>query len=177
MNATKKKETEIQTKNGHRNRLKAYMEWLNTHYPDYYIDGTRELSEEERNDELLHYHHCTHDLIYQGLNVDFVLAYMAANKVKQSNNKLYSFSHMRKIHDAILFGSKMAKEKMPSSYYTEMESFLASFKKEVARAKSAGNLDENTSDPICFSLYSLICDWALNSTNIFCGYGPYCNGI
>ena len=167
MNATKKKETEVQTKNGHRNRLKAYIEWLRVNYPTYYTNGTRALSDEERKDEMLHYHKCTRDLIYEGLNVEFVLAYMAANKIKPSNNKMYSFSHMRKMHDAILFGSKMVKQRMPSSYYSEMESFLASFKKEVARAKSAGNLDENTSDPICYSLYKNICKWALENSNIF----------
>ena len=39
----------------------------------------------------LHFHACTHDLVYQGINVEFIFAYMAANKTKPLTNKLYSF--------------------------------------------------------------------------------------
>jgi hypothetical protein len=39
-----------------------------------------------------------------------------------------------KIHDAILFGARTLKQILSSTYYSEMYSFLASFKKEVADA-------------------------------------------
>ena len=76
--------------------------------------------------------HYTLVLVYKRLNIEFVLAHMAANKVKPSNNKLYSFSHMHKMHDAILYDAKMVKQQLPSLYYSEMESFFTSFKKEVS---------------------------------------------
>jgi hypothetical protein len=42
---------------------------------------------------------------------------------------------------------------MSSSYNSEMDSFLASFKKETADALSHGNVDETKADPISFSLF------------------------
>ena len=56
------------------------MEWINTHYPTHYTNATREQSEEEQNNELLHYHGPLHDLICQGPDVDFVLDYINSNK-------------------------------------------------------------------------------------------------
>lgn len=74
---------------------------------------------------------------------------------------------MRKMNDAILFGARTVKKSLPSSFYSEMESFLGSFKKEEANAKSLGNVDERSADPISFTLYEQILTWALNSGNIF----------
>ena len=42
---------------------------------------------------------------------------------------------------------------LTSSYYSEMDSFLASFKKETADARSHGNVDEKKADPISSSLF------------------------
>jgi hypothetical protein len=58
---------------------------------------------------------------------------------------------MRKMHDAILFGARTVKQSLPSSYYLEMDYFLSPFKKEEAKAKSEGNIDERSADPITFS--------------------------
>jgi hypothetical protein len=115
-----------------------------------------------------YYHTCDRDIIYEGLRVDMVLAYMAANKKKNSeDDKIYSFTHMRKMHDAILFGARTIKKTLSSSYYTEMDSFLSSFKKETADAKSKGNVDEKSADPISYSLFRLILTWAVDQGNIF----------
>jgi hypothetical protein len=66
---------------------------------------------------------------------------------------MYSFTHIRKIHDAILFGARTVKATLSTSYYSEMDSFLASIRKEIADARSRGNVDEKSADPISFSLF------------------------
>jgi hypothetical protein len=105
-----------------------------------------------------------------------VLAYMAATKKKDTeqvnqaptSNKIYSFTHMQKIHDAILFGARTAKKILSTSYCAEMDSFLVSFKKEAADARSQGNVDEEKSaDPITFSLFRMILNWAVEQGNLF----------
>jgi hypothetical protein len=74
---------------------------------------------------------------------------------------------MRKIHDAILFGAKTVKQILSSTYYSEMDSFLNSFKKETADARSHGNTDEKSADPISFSLFRMILTWAIERGNVF----------
>jgi hypothetical protein len=99
-----------------------------------------------------------------------VLAYMAGTKQKDSegpSEKIYSFSHMRKVNDAILFGARTVKKELSTSYYSEMKGFLNSFKKEAADARSRGNMDEKSADPISFSLFRLILTWAIERGNIF----------
>jgi hypothetical protein len=48
-----------------------------------------------------------------------------------------------------------------------MEKFLNAFKKECAKAKSEGNLDEREADPISWALVHIILKWALSENNIF----------
>ena len=167
LNATKDKECSPETRKGHRRCLKKLIDWLMREYPDYFEAGTRVLSAEEKADPTKFYHTCSdRDLVYSGLRVDMVLSYMAATKYK-ADGKLYSYEHVRKINDAILFGSKRVDQELPGSYYTEMESFLLSYRKENAVAASEGNVDERSADPISFSLYRLILTWAIEKGNIF----------
>ena len=166
LNATKKKESADKTRRGHRRRLKKMMYWWMTEYPDYFEVGTRVLTEEEKADPMKLFHTCDRDIIYEGLRVEMVLAYMAATK-KKDGDTIYSYTHMRKIHDAILFGARTVKQILSSTYYSEMDSFLASFKKEVADAWSHGNMDEKSADPISFSLFRMILTWAVERGNIF----------
>jgi hypothetical protein len=99
------------------------------------------LSEEKQADpELFHYNN-RHDLKYQGMNVAIILAFFATKKTK-TNRKTTLFSHIQKYHDAILFRAAKVKERLPTSYFNEMEKFLKGFKKECATAKSEGNLDK-----------------------------------
>lgn len=172
VNATKMRENAVKTRNEHRNRLKKLIAWWRTEYPEYFEVGTKVLSQQDRDDEMLYYHTCDRDIVYEGIRVEMVLAYMAGNKQK-ANSKLYSHTHMRKMHDAILFGARTVKQSLPSSYYSEMDSFLSSFKKEEAKAKSEGNVDERSADPITFSLFRKILTWALESGNIFVWPGQY----
>ena len=132
----------------------------------------RELSEEERSDKT-RYHTCTHDLLYRSLNVDVTKEFLAKKKYKENKFTAkgkpvhYSYSHIRKYHDAILFGSHRSKVPIPEIYEIEMIRFLDSTKKENTGAKKRVELDEKYSDPISFKLYRLLCKLAIESGNIF----------
>jgi len=145
VNATKTKESSDETRRGHRRRLKKLIQWWMVEYPDYFEVGTRVLSTEEKADPMKFYHTCDRDLVYEGLRVDMVIAYMAATKTKTTevgaDAKIYSHQHIRKINDAVMFGSRTVKQVLSSTYYSEMHSFLLSFKKETADARSHGNVE------------------------------------
>lgn len=94
-----------------------------------------------------------------------VKSFLAHKKVKY-NGKMSSHVQLCKYNDAVIWGSKSAKEPLPSSYYDEMEKFLASFKKETPSAKN-GMLDEQEADPIMWSLFQMILEWGLKQKNIF----------
>ena len=167
LNATKTKENADETRKAHRRRIKNIIKWWMSEYPDYFEVGTRLLSAEEKADPMKFFHTCDRDIIYSGLRVDMVLAYMAGTKQKDGGDTIYTHSHMRKVHDAILFGARTVKEVLSTSYYSEMDSFLNSFKKECADARSRGNVDAKSADPISFSLYRLILTWAIERGNIY----------
>ena len=158
----------------HCRRLTEIINWVKVEYPAYFLEAVRELSEEERADKK-RYHTCKHDFLYQGLNVDVTKAFLAKKKYKK--NKFtserkpihYSYSHIRKYHDAILFGSHRAKVSLPEIYELEMIGYLDSTKKEKTGAKKRGQLDEKDADPISFELYRLLCKLAIQSGNIFYG--------
>ena len=168
VNATKTKESADETHKSHRRCFKILINWWMDQYPDYFEAGTQVLSQEERSDPMTFYHTCDRDIIYEGLRVDMVTAFMAANKTKPGTQKLFSFTHMQKIHDAVLFYARTVKQVLSSShYYVETESFLWSFKK-AADARSRGNVDEKSADPISFSLFRLlILKWSLEEGNKF----------
>jgi hypothetical protein len=166
VNATKTRESADNTRKAHRRRLKTLINWLMCNYPDYFEVGTRILSTEERNDPMKFYHTCDRDLVYEGLRVDMIIAYMAANKQKTGSDKLFSYTHIRKIYDAVLFGARTSKQVLSSKFYSEMEVFLRSFKKESADARSRGMVDEKAADPISFTLYRFILQWAMESGNV-----------
>jgi hypothetical protein len=128
LNVTKTKENADETRKAHRRRIKNIIKWWMTEYPDYFEVGTRILSAEEKTDPMKFFHTCDRDIIYSGLRVDMVLAYMAGTKQKDGDT-IYTHSHMRKVHDAILFGARTVKQVLSTSYYSEMDSFLNSFKK------------------------------------------------
>ena len=69
-------------------------------YPPAYNDGTRVLNAEERNDKVKFHHNNKRDLIYSGLNVGLVKAYLSAkkNKSKTADGQiiLASFSDIKK---------------------------------------------------------------------------------
>ena len=61
----------------------------------------------------------------------------------------------------------MKEESLPSVYFSEMERFLSSYKKEHACAKERGQVDEQEADPIPFPLFEKMCKWFLEENNMY----------
>ena len=98
----------LKTVKDHFCRLFDMIRWVEAEYPDYYAKVVWELSEDDKKDEK-RYYKSTHDFLYRSLNVDVMKAFLS--KKKHHPTKLtpdgkplhYSYSHIRKYHDAIKF--------------------------------------------------------------------------
>jgi len=167
--ATKSRDRELNTKRNMRNRLKHIMDFWNEMYPNYYAISVRVLTEADLSDPDKYFHKNTCDIIYSGLNVKMVFAFMAHKKHKV-NGQTCSHVQLHKYNDAILWGATQAKELLPSSYYDEMKEFLVSFKKETASANSEGQLDEQEADPINPTLFRCILQWAIEKKIFIFGF-------
>ena len=164
--STEQKEINRQLQMEYQNRIKHIYEFLEKNYPSYFVVGVQPLSEVDLGDIDKFYHNNKYDLIYDGLNVKFIKAFFGKIKTKENGN-LCSFVHIRKYKDAILWGAKVAKCALPSSFYLETERFLNSFKKEAKKAAKDGMMEESEADPISWSLYKLILEWAIEEGNVY----------
>lgn len=173
--ATKQKEKKEKTRKEYRGRLGHLIDFFAHKYRAYFDEGTYLLSEDQKNDPSKYYFFKNkngeikwfhRDLRYRGLNVSLVLAYLSSKKIK-ANGKFISWSDLSKYGDAIKWGAKIAGERLPESFYVEMDGFIAAYKKEHTEAKKNGQVDEKASDPVNASLFTLILKWALESMNIF----------
>jgi hypothetical protein len=163
---TEQRGLDLTTKRNYRNRIKEIYTFFAKNYPEYHSVGVRELSEEDQTDPDSYFWKNTHDLIYTGINVRMVKAFLAHKKHKV-NGKTSSHVQLRKYNDAILWGSQQASELLPRGYYEEIDKFLTSYRKETVDAKKDGKLDEQEADPIPWSLFKLILGWAVDTSNIF----------
>ncbi|KAI2498280.1 hypothetical protein MHU86_16207 [Fragilaria crotonensis] len=155
---------QAKTKKDYRNRIKHIYEFMKKAYPQYCeLGGIRKLG----NADLGVFHHKnTHDLRYEGLNVQIFKAFLTTKKIKDNGNTS-SFEQIRKYNDAVLWGAECSKEQLPTSYYTEMEKWMMSYRKEAATAKKDGRIDECEADPVSFSLFRMWMTWALELKNPF----------
>jgi hypothetical protein len=154
-------------KRDYRNHIKHIYDFWKEKYPAYYAVGVRELADEELADEDMFWHRNKCDLVYEGINVKMVKAFLAAKKNK-ANGKVSSVTHLQKYNDAILYGAKKAGQWLPWSYFEEMEKFFGAYKKEAASAKKEGKLDEQEADPISWALFVAMLEWALiEEKNVF----------
>ena len=163
---TEQHEKSPKTSREYRNRISHIIKFIQEKYPGYYAIGVVELTEEQRARRNNYYYNNTHDLIYTGINVKVIKAFLASIK-KKSNGKTCSHVQLRKYHNAIVHGAEKAGQTLPDSYVREMKKFLASFEKETRKAKNKDELDEQESDPIPFQLYRLICEWAILTGDLF----------
>jgi hypothetical protein len=69
-----------------------------------------------------------YDLVYEeGMNVKMVKAFLV-NKKQKTNGKTSSHVHLQKYNDTILNGAKKAGQRLPQSYYEELETFFNAYK-------------------------------------------------
>ena len=171
INETEQSSMEDRTRKEYRNRIGRVCKWTETGYPEYYELGTRILDEDEKKDIVKFHHTNDRDLIYSGINVQVIKAYLSEKKKKKvaadGTVTLSSVSDIKKYDDAIKWGAGRAGELLPSSYYREMREFIEAYKKEHKVAKKEGRTDEQEADPITSTLFMLILKWAIEEGNIF----------
>ena len=162
--------SEEATIKGHNLRLAKMMTWTHTNYPAYFRQGVVKLTRAQISDAPKYYK-CTHDFLYNKINVDIVKAFISSGKVKATKEDgeeiYYSYDHLRKYKDAVLFGAKRQKVKLGDNFKVQMEAFMDSLKKENQKAKKNGQCTEQEADPITFPLYREICRKAIATGNIF----------
>jgi hypothetical protein len=105
-------------------------------------------------------------LIYTGIKSEFLKHFLITVKWKV-DGKLKGVDNLHKYKDAIMWDAKTASQRLPTSFYEMMDSFLGGFKKAFVQEKKKGNVDENSSDPITLALFKLLLQWALDCNNVF----------
>ena len=145
------------TRNEHRNRLRRMVDWCIKKYPKFAAIGIRKISTEELNDVTKHFHKQEYDFIYERIDPEIIMAFLSTVRKEKDNDtgseKTRSYSHIRKFHDAILFGAREQGITLHNDYFTYMEKYLKSFKNESVAARRKGDVNELDSDPMPFPLY------------------------
>jgi len=169
---TEEKQMDDKCRKDYRNRINEIINFLTEHYPEYAENGVVVLSAEDKADKKQFHWRNDRDLVYTGLNWKMIKAFLARKKAKETVNgeitKYISCSHMRKYDDAIKWGAKVKGKTLPRAYFQEIsEKFIPAYKKEFASKKKEGKTDERDADPICCTLFQMICRWAIEEGNIF----------
>jgi hypothetical protein len=125
------------------------------HCPEYYPVGARDVSPEDLVDVgKFFYGRYDKDIVYQGLNVKYMLKFCISLK-KKENVKFLSFTD--------IWGVSMVEEQLPTTFNEDIKKYLKGYKKELVKAQKDGNLDEQAADPILFALYFLLLTWSVES--------------
>jgi hypothetical protein len=101
---TQAKEMEDKTRKECRRCIRLLYTWWQDKYFDYFDNGAGALSDDEKKDPVLYHFTNNWDIIYKGLNVNFVLAFLVMKKTK-ANSEMSSVSDISKYNDAIKFGA------------------------------------------------------------------------
>jgi len=150
------------TRKNYRARIVRICKWFEEHQSQYYEMGVREVTADELVDpDLFFFKRYKLDLVYQGLNVDYILRFLLGNEQKERNEndapiKYKTHTDMRKYKDAIQWGAQVRQERLPRKFYEEMDKFLGAYKKKLVIKKKTGEVDEHASDPIPEALYERI---------------------
>jgi hypothetical protein len=81
------------------------------------------------------HHKKTHDIKYSNINVKLVLVldFLCTMK-RKPDGTFYGRGHVRKLHDAIIFGAEEANLLLPEMYLEKVQQYLDSYRKEWAAA-------------------------------------------
>ena len=77
------------TRRNYRNRILRVIQHLKEHHNEYYLLGVRQLTPEEIADRSRYYFNHTEDLIYTGLNVQYLIYFLSSTD-KRNDGKLKS---------------------------------------------------------------------------------------
>ena len=154
------------TRRNYRSRLFRFIRHLEVHFPDYFGVGVRQLNAEEKADRTKYHFEKTEDLVYSGFNVKYLLYFLASTETRE-DGKLKGFDDIRKYRDAVLWGSKVAGERLPSNFFDGTETYLNAYKKKWAQAKKQGNVEEHSTDPIPLPVYRFLLRRSIQTNNVF----------
>jgi hypothetical protein len=77
-----------------------------------------------------------------------------------STGNTHSFSHIRMLHNSILFGAKQQGTVLTGEYHQLLDVYIKSFQKESIVAKRMGATEENESEAMRKCLYCFIMNYA-----------------
>ena len=186
-NATLHKEICDATRQDYRRRIRVIVNFWKENHKDYYELGVRNVDEEEQQRESCYFFggRYKQDIIYTGINVDFLLSFLVSTKFKKSNERademnernmerLKGVRDMQKYMEAIMWGAKTKGEKLPYSFYERLDRFYAGYKKEYAEARKHGRTKEQVADPINELLYKKLLEWSIKENNPFVWFWTIC---
>jgi hypothetical protein len=143
------------------------IEWIQDSYVEVFDQSVRVITDEDRdNTSMYYYADDEYDFNYAGLHPQYIKAFIADMKVKP-NGKIYGYSHISKFYDAIKWGCDRTEALLSTFFYSEMDKYMASYKKDYAAAKKDGNVDENEADAISSALFQVLMKWAVEEGNVF----------
>jgi hypothetical protein len=148
----------------HNRRISSMIDWIREHYPTFFESMCRPLTDAEKAEGDTYYQ-ATHDFVYERLDPTLIQGFISCRKVKYVDedgaNIIYSYDHLRRYKDAVIYGSKRAKKPLSSNFHLSIKDFLDTLKKENQQFKKKGQVDETESDPICAPLYKEIAGCAV----------------
>ena len=142
----------------HRNRIKEMIEFVKIKYPTYALQVINEISESDLQNNRYHWFGAKKDFDSKTMHPDIIKAFMATKKVKQfklpksysvqvrislqrnpeQKDCIMSYEHVRKFHNAMLFGASEKGVTFPPTNLIKVKKFLDNYKKEVASKKRKG---------------------------------------
>jgi len=149
-----------------RNRITHIAVYWQKECPRYFAQGVRKITDAEKADPQMFFHrNDKFDLVYAGLNVDFVLKFLVQREKKADGN-FRTFDDMRKYKDAINYGASVRNEFPSSHFFQTLGKYLASYQKKTTSAKKEGKVETKEADPITVELYCIVNQWAFEEGNI-----------
>lgn len=154
------------TRKNYRNRIEKIILYARKNFEGYSSVGIRVLTPEEISDRTKFYFGKQEDLVYSRFNVE-VLLFFYSDSDRRADGKLKSHDDLRKYRDCLLWGAKMAGERLPPGFYERTEVFLRAYKKRIAQQKKLGNVEVFATDPIPLAVYKLLLNGAIQQSNVF----------
>lgn len=168
-----------------RRRLEEIKNYITSKYPAVGHKIIKRISTQDLNNPSFHWYGAKSDFVYHDIHPDIIKAFLSTKKVKKfvlpasrdareralrknpnREDRVMSYDHIRKYHDALLFGAQERGTCMSNLYSIEMKKFLESYKKEVAAQKKLGKVEEFDSDAFTFPLVRTLCSWFLKSGDV-----------